>query len=251
MSGILACLNKAKVTRSQIVDSFRPNFAVPRFLWHRFATVRLLYLSLCLLFLVVFLAGGAAAADVPSAPASSLGPNLSFSIADFDGDAKPDLASVQTGKSDSVHTDYWVQLQFSGAERQAFQILAPVGGLQIVARDVNGDHALDLVLTTTWLRQPVAILLNDGHGTFSRVDPDAFPEAFHESNTSWSCATEHAIDVVGLPPQSREDICSEAELFLHLRLASRFAANSFSQFRVGLFLISHLGRAPPSGISHS
>jgi hypothetical protein len=231
-----------KVTRSQIVDSFRPNFAVPKFLRHRFA---------CLVFFAALLSGAAATADVPSAPASSLGPNLSFSVADFDGDAKPDLASVQTRRSDLARTDYWIQLQLSVADRQTFQIVAPMGGLQIVARDVNGDHVLDLVLTTTWLRQPVAILLNDGHGTFSRVDPDAFPEAFNESTTSWGSTPSHTIDAVGVPPQSREDICSNAELFLHLRLTSRFAANSLSQFRIGPFLISHFGRAPPPEISHS
>jgi hypothetical protein len=239
------------VTRSQIVDSFRLNFAVPKLLRHRFAAVRLLYRSLCLVFFAGLLSGAAAAADVPSAPASSLGPNLPFSIADFDGDSKPDLASVHTGKSDLGRTDYWIQLQLSVAERQTFQIIAPMGGLQIVARDVNGDHALDLVLTTTWLRQPVAILLNDGHGTFSRVDPDAFPEAFHESKTSWGSTTEHAMDAVCVPPQSSEDICSEAELFLHLRVTSCFAANSFLQFRICPFLTSHQGRAPPFEISHS
>jgi hypothetical protein len=239
-----------KVTRSQIVDNFSANLAVPKFSPHRFATV-LLYRSLCLLFLVFFLPGGAAAADVPSVPASSLGPNLSFSVADFDGDSKPDLASVRTGKSDLTRTDYWIQLQLSAFGRQTFQIVAPVGGLQIVARDVNGDHALDLVLTTTWLRQPVAILLNDGHGTFSQKDPDAFPEAFNESKTSWDSSTDHAMDAVCVPPQSREDICSEAELLLHPRLASRFVANSFSQFRSDSFLIPYQGRAPPFEISHS
>ena len=233
------------------MDSFRLNFAVPKLLRHRFASVRLLCRSLCLVFFAGLLSGAAAAADVPSAPASSLGPTLSFSVADFDGDSKPDLASVQTGKSDLGRTVYWIQLQLSAVGRQTFQIVAPVGGLQIVARDVNSDHALDLVLTTTWLRQPVAILLNDGHGTFSRVDPDAFPEAFNESKTSWGSTTEHAMDAICVPPQSREDICSDAELFLHLRLASRFVANLFAQFHSGSFLISHQGRAPPFEISHS
>src|SRR6202043_727763 len=107
--------------------------------------------------------------DVPSVRAASPGSDLSFSIGDFDGDSNPDLASVQAGQSDLTRTDYWVQLQLSVRGRQSFQIVAPIGGLQIVSRDVNGDHALDLVLTTTWLRRPVAILLNDGHGNFSRV----------------------------------------------------------------------------------
>ena len=239
------------MTRSQIVDSFRPNIAVPRFLRHRFATVRLLYRSLRLVFLVAIFAGWAAGADVPSAPAASLGSNLSFSVADFDGDAKPDLASVQTGKSGSAHTDYWIQLQLSAVGRQTFEIFAPVGGLQIVARDVNGDHALDLVLITTWLRQPVAILLNDGHGNFSRVEPAAIREAFSESKTRWGSTTDHLIAAVGVPPQSREDLCSNAGLSLHLRSQSRFVFSADSRFGIGPFLISQLGRAPPLEFSHS
>lgn len=239
------------MTRSQIVDSFRPNFAVPKLLRHRFATVRLLCRSLCLVLFAGLLGGAAAAADVPSAPASSLGPNPPFLIADFDGDSKPDLASVQTGRTNLARTDYSVQLQLSAVGRQTFQIVAPVGGLQVVARDVNGDHVLDLVLTTTWLRQPVAILLNDGHGIFSRVDPNAFPEAFNESKTGLGPTAERAMDAVCMPPQSREDICSDAELVRHFRSASRFVAKVFPQFRSGSFLISHQGRAPPLAISRS
>jgi hypothetical protein len=231
------------------VDTFAPNFAVSRFLHHHFATVRFVYRSLCWLFFAGFVGGVVAAADAPSGHAASFGPNLSFSVADFDGDSKPDLASVQTEKSDSARTDYRIQLQLSAAGRQTFQIVAPMGGLQIASRDVNGDHALDLVLTT-WLGQPVAILLNDGHGTFSRVDPDAFPEALSESKTIWGSTSDHAIDAVGVPPQSREDICSETELFLHLRSHSRFAAASDSRFGIGPFLISHLGRAPPCEVPH-
>jgi hypothetical protein len=239
------------MTRSQIVDNFTSKSAFLRFPSHHFAIARFLYRSLCLLFFAGLVSGGAAAADVPSAPASSLGPDLSFSIADFDGDSKPDLASVQTGKSDLARTDYWIQLQLSAAGRQTFQIVAPIGGLQLISRDVNGDHALDLVLTTAWLRQPVAILLNDGHGNFSRVEPDAFPQAFSESETRWGSATEHAADAVGVPPQSRDEIYSETELFLHLPARARFAASLDSRFAVGPFLISHLGRAPPFESFHS
>jgi len=233
------------------VDIFASNFAFLRFLSHHFATLRFLCRTLCLLFFAGLLCGGAAAADVPSARGASFASNLSFSVADFDGDSRPDLASVQAGKSDLTCTDYWIQLQLSAAGRQTFQIAAPIGGLQIVSRDVNGDHALDLVLTTAWLRQPVAILLNDGHGNFSQVDPAAFPEVFNESKTSWGSTTERAIDTVGVPPQSREDICSGTELFAHLRSEARFAPGSDSRFGIGSFLISHLGRAPPLEVFHS
>ena len=232
------------------MDTFAPNFAFFKFLSHHFATVRFLYRSVCLLFLAGLMGGAVAAADVPNAHVASPGPNLSFSVADFDGDSKPDLASVQTGKSDLTRAAYWIQLRLSAAGRQTFQIVAPIGGLQIASRDVNGDQALDLVLTT-WLGRPVAILLNDGHGNFSRVEPTVFPEAFQESETSWSSSTDHAIDAVGIPPQSREDIGPQRNLFLHWRSQARFAAPSDSRFAVRPFLTSHLGRAPPIAVSHS
>ena len=193
----------------------------------------------------------AVAADVPSAPSASLGPNLSFSVADFDGDSRPDLASVEAGSSDSARTDYWIQLQLSATGRRTFRIVAPLGGLQIASRDVNGDHAPDLVLTTAWLGQPVAILLNDGHGNFSQVEPAVFPEAFSEAKTSWGSPSDHAVDAFGVPPQLREDICSGTDFFLHLRSQTRFLFNSDSRFGIRPFLISHLGRAPPFEVFHS
>ena len=135
-----------------------------------------------LLLLFLGLVGGRAAAntDVQKGPVSSVGPGLSFAIADFDGDLRPDVVSVHTGRSDFSRSDYWIQLQLTTAGHQSIQVVASIGGLQIAARDVNGDHAIDLVLTTALLRQPVAILLNDGHGNFTRVAPTAFPGAFTE-----------------------------------------------------------------------
>jgi hypothetical protein len=242
---------ESSVRAARIVDNFASNFPFPRLLSYHFATARFLYRSLCLLFLAGLIGVAAGAADAPNAPAASLGPNLSFSVADFDGDSRPDLASVQAGKSDSVRTDYWIQLQLSATGRRTFRIVAPLGGLQIASRDVNGDNAPDLILTTAWLGQPVAILLNDGHGNFSQVEPAAFPEAFSECKTSWGSPSDHAIAAVGAPPQLRDDICSRTGLFLHLRSQVRFVAISDSRFGIGPFLISHPGRAPPFKASHS
>jgi len=233
------------------MDKFGSIFAISRFANRRFAKMRFLCRFFCLLFFAGLLGGAAAAGDVPVARIASLGSNASFSIADLDGDCKPDLASVQAGKSDLSSTDYWIQLQFSAAGRQSFQIVAPMGGLQIAARDVNGDHALDLVLTTAWLGQPVAILLNDGQGSFSRVDPDAFPEAFRECETGWRSNADRTIEPLGVPPPPREDIFSETKLFLCLRLQATFLAGSDWRFSIAPFLISHLGRAPPLEAPHS
>src|SRR5580692_4384463 len=168
--------------------------------------------SLLPLFLVTCTIAGALAcaatganawADVPRASTTSIGPGLQFALADFDGDHRPDLVGVQAGQGNVARTNYWIQLQLSAAGRQTISLVAPSGGLQIAARDVNGDQIPDLILTTAWLRQPVAIFINDGHGAFTRVAPDAFPEAFREPPSNWDSASDRIPDSVAVPPSSR------------------------------------------------
>jgi hypothetical protein len=114
--------------------------------------------------------GLARAADIQSARGSSPRPGLPLAIADLDGDHQPDFATVEARRSNSPTTaDYWIQVRFSASERRSIHLVAPKGGLVIEARDVNGDHAVDLVLFTARLRRPVAILLNDRHGGFSKI----------------------------------------------------------------------------------
>jgi hypothetical protein len=204
----------------------------------------------CLLFFASLVLGVAIGANVQSASHSSAGTGLSFAFADFDGDLRPDLAGIQIGRSDALVTDYWIQIQLSAAGRKTILVVAPSGGLQIIGRDVNGDRAMDLVLTTTWLRQPVAILLNDGHGNFSRVDPTAFPGAFSESNTSWGSETHAAPDTAAMVPQSRATICSGVARLPYNRSRVGSIPPSNDGFSFNPFLISHLGRAPPSEVLH-
>jgi hypothetical protein len=220
-----------------------------KILTHSLATKRHLAWPLFLLLFLGSASGSAAAgAQVRNVPVPAARPGLSFAIADFDGDLRPDLASVQTGRSNFFQTDYWIQLRLTTVGRQSVQVVGPNGGLQISARDVNGDHAVDIVLTTAWFRQPVAVFLNDGHGNFSRVEPDAFPGAFSESTTSWACVSHQSMEAVGIPPQSRADICSEARELLYDRSQEGAIPPSSAGFVVSPLLISHAGRAPPSEI---
>ena len=201
---------------------------------------------LCFLFLAGLVAGGAAGADVRTAAASPAEPGIRFAVADFDWDLRPDLAGVQVGRSDVYRTDYWIELQLSAAGRQTILVVAPAGGLQIAARDVNGDHALDLVLTTAWLSAPVAVFLNDGHGSFSRVDPTDFPDAFRESKSSWCCSTHQALDTFGIPPQSRAGICSASVRQPYVGPHATVIPRLRRGYLRGSSLDSHAGRAPPS-----
>src|SRR5262249_42230684 len=92
---------------------------------------------------------------------------------DFDGDSRPDVATVQMGQASPSHARYWILFQFSTGLKQSIGVTAPIGGLQIASRDVNGDNRLDLVVSTAWRNEPVAVLLNDGNGNFSLHDVNA------------------------------------------------------------------------------
>jgi hypothetical protein len=204
-----------------------------------------------LLILACLVLGGIASADAQTSPVSSAPTRLTFAVADFDGDLRPDTADVGMGRSSASLTDYWIRFRLTAAERQTILVVAPSGGLEIAARDVNGDHAIDLIVRTVWLRRPVTILLNDGHGRFSRVDPAGFPEAFRECGTRWSSSAQQLpCGVLGSPPQSRCGIFSAAARAP--RDWPRVGAVSPLSFGfVGsALLIAHLGRAPPSEVTH-
>jgi hypothetical protein len=214
------------------------------------AAIRTAFRFLCLLFLIGLPAGAVKSADVPSAPIPLLRPGLPFAIADFDGDSRLDLASVGVGQSDFTNTEYWIQLQLSAAGRQSIRLIAPAGGLQIVARDVNGDKSLDLIVSTAWSNRPVAVYLNDGHGGFTHSEPAAFPGAFGESQTSWTSVSHQVTDAVGIPPQSRPGICSEISWLSRLQSHEGAVAVSEAQSFFGSFLDSLRDRAPPSQVPH-
>jgi hypothetical protein len=231
------------------VHNFNPMFA---FLGRRrdsTATAGFVCRFLCLLFLAGLAAGAAAGADFQGAPVSSVGPGLPFTVADFDGDLRPDLVAVQIGRSGVSGTDYQIQLQLSAAGRQTILLVAPAGGLQIAARDVNGDHALDLVVTAAWLSEPVAIFLNDGYGSFSRVDPGDYPGAFREPKTSWVSSTELGPDVVGIPPQSRTVVYWATARLPHVGSHVTVIPPSRVEHDLTSSLGFHAGRAPPSQAS--
>jgi len=207
-------------------------------------------LRVLFLLLLLGLVGGSAAAgaDVQNASASPVGPGPQFAIADFDGDFHADLASIQSGSNNSGSTSYWIQLQLSAVGRQSIRVVAPAGGLRIEARDVNGDHAVDLVLATAWFNQPVAIFLNNGQGGFSRAEPAAFPGAFSGSKTQWACVSHPTTEAVGISPQSGDGIGPKASGLFHGRSPASSIPPSRAGFLVHAFLISHAGRAPPSEV---
>jgi len=67
-----------------------------------------------------------------------------------------------------------------------------------VARDVNGDDAMDLVVTTAMDSHFVAVLLNDGHGKFTLAKPGAFPSIESDEGIRLVAAQEPAEECAAL-----------------------------------------------------
>lgn len=200
-----------------------------------------------LLVLAVLVAGAAPRTDAQITTLISDGSNLRFVYSDFDGDLRPDLAVVQAGRSDLSFTDYWVQFQLTTARPQAIRVVAPTGGLQMVTSDVNGDHVPDLVLTTTWSNQAVAVLLNEGHGSFSRIDPSTYPAAFRASKANWSYSAHLDQVLVAFLSLSRTGASPMgARPPYYLDSSVRAAGRSDHGSLLNPELVSHLGRSPPS-----
>jgi len=211
---------------------------------------RALLRALLVLCFVLGVAGWANAASTSTqqSPGPSPALNTYFAIADFDGDQKPDLATVEVQKgSSSGVMQYSIRFQMSAGTSQVFGVIAPAGGLQIVARDVNGDDALDVLVSTVWQHKQVAVLLNDGHGKFTLADPAAFPAAFWGTGDGWNSVTVPICDSPALvrmeyPPSGLGRECR----FDGLQGQFQNARPSVFKCTAQLFLFSALGRAPPT-----
>jgi len=175
-------------------------------------------------------------------------PGSRFAVADFDGDVRPDVARIEIGAINSTYENYSVQFDLSSSGRKSIQLFAPQGGLVIEARDVNRDNAVDLVLTTAWLRQPVAVLINDGHGNFSRVEPNEFPGAFNQPRHKLSAPVETQWDSISTPP-SKIAVNIEPCGPLHSRPPTELVFAPSTNFFLSSFPASLFGRAPPAAPS--
>ncbi len=234
------------------MDNFARKLGVPPVKKDQFAKRPHLFFRFVISVLFLGLVNGATAvrAFAENLPATSPGPGLTFAIADFDGDRRPDFASVQAGQNRSSSSDYSIQIYLSEIGRQSIDIVAPVGGLLIEARDVDGDHTIDLIVSATWRKQPVAIFLNDGHGTFSRAEVAAFPGAFSECQENLAPASNPATDALGISPQPGAGICPEENDSAFDRSPASLIPTTTAGFRPDPFQSCSAGRAPPSGFHH-
>ncbi len=208
--------------------------------------------AVSLAFALLCFVGSAGSAHAACAgPSSSPEVTPQFAIADFDGDRRPDLATVQVGQGSSWDTQYWVAFQLSGGSRQTLGITAPTGGLQITSRDVNGDDFLDVIVTTAWTNRPVAVLLNDSQGNFRASGASAFPGAFTTSEKSCASTTDETKDATAvLLSRYPTGNCLEGSRFSSPRNITGLLVLWTSHNSPFSSVVSFLGRGPPSFVLH-
>jgi hypothetical protein len=215
-------------------------------LWKRFAEIR----TVGTLLLVVFAAIIAVCLETGT-PARNFTPHEAgivpqFTIEDFDGDSRPDIATVLEGPSGAVNIHYRIIFQLSSGGSQNIDLAAPVGGLDLSSRDVNGDDFLDVVVTTAGTNWPVAVLVNDGAGTFTASDPSAFPRAFRKSSHFWRAATEESPEASPAlsSRSSSSDLGAGNEAF-SIPVETQALARRSNRLEAHDVAVSYLGRAPP------
>jgi hypothetical protein len=173
-----------------------------------------------------------------------------FAIADFDGDDRPDLATVETGLVGASHARYWIGFRMSAGARQTIGVNAPVGGLEIASRDVNGDNIVDLVVSTAWLKSPIAVLVNDGHGNFTIRDPAAYSSALISPNRTLSAPSqENPVEALAISARSSDDFVA-TERTAPARTASEKIAKHDSFSNISHPIVRRSGRAPPLSIHY-
>jgi len=201
---------------------------------------------LFLVFASIVAVGLEKVAPARNAPPHEAGIVPEFDIEDFDGDSRPDIATVVEGRSGAAGNHYRIKFQLSSGGSQNIDLTAPVGGLDLSSRDVNGDDYLDVVVTTARTNRPVAVLLNNGAGTFTASDPSAFPGAFRKSNKFWSGRTEELRE--GSPAFFSRIYSSDLDrsngTFL-LPVEVGVFTKRFNHLETRDAEVSHLGRAPP------
>lgn len=235
------------------MQSSRNNMGLPGFRRESTAASRykkLRYLCGTLALLVLALSSGWASGtpemQSQQRVSQSRDSRLSFAFADFDGDSYPDVVTVQPELQTSSQTDYLLRLRLTTYGRRFIRLAGPNGGLKVQARDVNGDNTVDLVVATAGRNQPVAILLNDGYGNFSKVDPSAFPQAFKKSDKDWIVSAAPEADAVLLLSES-----SAGELPLErdserLNRSSEYIGSDESSSVPNRPGVLRAGRAPPA-----
>lgn len=169
-----------------------------------------------------------------------------FAIDDLDGDRVPDVATVQLVSSNSSGTNYIIQLQFGSGKRRSICLTTPWGDVRIVARGVKGDRIPDLIISSAWTEEPYAVLINDGNGAFSTVDPPSVQTLPRKSKQRLSLPRPQPSETAPTSLPSAEQGFAKTKCIGHPRTTKGLVHRPDSVSIRCPLLVSLPGHAPPA-----
>ena len=189
---------------------------------------------------------GSIPAQASNVSSPVIGHAFTFAIDDFDMDGRPNLATVEPVSNSPSLTIYRIQVQLGDGGRQSTEILAPSGGLRLTAHDVDGNSIPDLIVSLAWREGSFAVLLNDGHASFSLADPSSFPRVSGESGETLNGKSPPQTDTVATPSKLPVGDLSGLQYLLHRTSDTSSIPRANFATLSSLLLESLLGRAPPT-----
>lgn len=122
-------------------------------------------------------------------------------VADFDGDGRPDCATLRLQDRIDGPYRYRVNIALSGGPESSFQFSSAQArfGLQVAAVDVDGDRDLDLVIRSAFDFRLIAVWINDGHGAFTEGRLTDYPQAVGVEHDQVAESGYHPRTAAGLP----------------------------------------------------
>ncbi|HTM49052.1 MAG TPA: hypothetical protein VL285_10240 [Bryobacteraceae bacterium] len=103
-------------------------------------------------------------------------------MADLDGDSHADVAISSSTRKDGIYYTQEISFRFSGSEDSAIRVRTMLRAERLTVRDLDGDANRDLILES-FTREPLAVLLNDGHGHFHQEDIENFRSELAQKNS--------------------------------------------------------------------
>jgi hypothetical protein len=164
--------------------------------------------------------------EIPRLP-GEFSPSLgsAWTLARLDKDSRLDTAISRVEGHNAAGYLYRIDLTLSSGTRVgSFTVAADSRwGINITPRDVDGDHDLDLVITTRFSRQPVGVWINDGNGTFAEGDPEDYSDSIWLEESS--VTSENPVDSLLSPAfeQTRQFFSLAEAGWIHPQPTPEFA----------------------------
>ncbi len=122
--------------------------------------------------------------SLPRPPASLF--DLTWVLADFNGDQQPDFASARLANRHGQEYAHEVSVRL-GSAQTSFRFRSHTAKIELSARDVDGDEDRDIVVLEAHSKQPLGVWLNDGAGSFEEGDLAKFRRSIGDaSGPVWS-----------------------------------------------------------------